>query len=201
MIAESRLAEPNGETANHHEKRASRSAVFCRCPTVDSPQRKPSSDAVRPPCTATRAIGGRVGRYYDPATDQFLSVDPDLAETGQPYAFTADDPLNSTDPLGLGPSNQFGQNCGGDSLSNCHETPTQESGTGQGGVSGPPPQLSVPIQYSGKPVTVIDSETVTVTVEADVTVSGPKPYSNITFDSNGGVKFDNGHISMSSAGA
>jgi hypothetical protein len=42
-----------------------------------------------------------VGRYYDPITDQFLSVDPDVAETGQPYAFTGDDPLNATDPLGL----------------------------------------------------------------------------------------------------
>ena len=40
-------------------------------------------------------------RYYDPSTDQFLSVDPDLAETGQAYAFTGDDPLNATDPLGL----------------------------------------------------------------------------------------------------
>jgi hypothetical protein len=44
-----------------------------------------------------------VDRYYDPSTDQFLSVDPDLAETGQPYAFTGDDPLNATDPLGLSP--------------------------------------------------------------------------------------------------
>jgi len=43
----------------------------------------------------------RVNRYYDPATDQFLSVDPDVAETGEPYAFTGDDPLNATDPLGL----------------------------------------------------------------------------------------------------
>jgi RHS repeat-associated protein len=42
-----------------------------------------------------------INRYYDPATGQFLSVDPDLAETGQPYAFTGDDPLNATDPLGL----------------------------------------------------------------------------------------------------
>ena len=41
-----------------------------------------------------------VGRYYDPATDQFISVDPDVAETGQPYAFTGDDPLDATDPLG-----------------------------------------------------------------------------------------------------
>jgi hypothetical protein len=30
-----------------------------------------------------------------------LSVDPDVAETGEPYAFTGDDPLNATDPLGL----------------------------------------------------------------------------------------------------
>jgi len=42
-----------------------------------------------------------IDRYYDPSTDQFLSVDPDVAETGQPYAFTGDDPLNATDPLGL----------------------------------------------------------------------------------------------------
>jgi hypothetical protein len=42
-----------------------------------------------------------VDRYYDPSTDQFLTVDPDLAETGQAYAFTGDDPLNATDPLGL----------------------------------------------------------------------------------------------------
>jgi hypothetical protein len=49
----------------------------------------------------THARDSRVDRYYDPSTDQFLSVDPDLAETGQPYAFTGDDPLNATDPLGL----------------------------------------------------------------------------------------------------
>ena len=42
-----------------------------------------------------REVG--VNRYYDPSTDQFISVDPKLAETGQPYAFTADDPLNSSD--------------------------------------------------------------------------------------------------------
>jgi hypothetical protein len=42
-----------------------------------------------------------VNRYYDPSTDQFLSVDPDVSETDQPYSFTDDDPLNATDPLGL----------------------------------------------------------------------------------------------------
>jgi RHS repeat-associated protein len=41
-----------------------------------------------------------INRYYDPATDQFLSSDPMVATTGQPYAFTGDDPLDGTDPLG-----------------------------------------------------------------------------------------------------
>ena len=40
-------------------------------------------------------------RWYDPATDQFMSVDPLVAETGQPYAYAGDDPVNEGDPLGL----------------------------------------------------------------------------------------------------
>jgi hypothetical protein len=43
-----------------------------------------------------------INRYYDPTTDQFLSVDPDVATTNEPYVFTNDDPLNAEDPLGLG---------------------------------------------------------------------------------------------------
>jgi uncharacterized protein RhaS with RHS repeats len=42
-----------------------------------------------------------VGRYYDPATGQFVSVDPLVDETGQPYAYTGDDPVNGVDPNGL----------------------------------------------------------------------------------------------------
>jgi hypothetical protein len=30
-----------------------------------------------------------------------LSIDADVAMTGQPYVFTNDDPLNAEDPLGL----------------------------------------------------------------------------------------------------
>jgi hypothetical protein len=41
------------------------------------------------------------GRYYDPATEQFLSVDPLVDETGTPYAFTDGDPVNEADPSGL----------------------------------------------------------------------------------------------------
>jgi hypothetical protein len=42
-----------------------------------------------------------INRYYDPATDQFLSVDPAVATTNQPYVFTNDDPLNAEDSNGL----------------------------------------------------------------------------------------------------
>ncbi len=40
-------------------------------------------------------------REYDPATDQFLSVDPMEAITEAPYDYTYDDPLNAIDPSGL----------------------------------------------------------------------------------------------------
>ncbi len=42
-----------------------------------------------------------INRYYDPGTDQFVSIDPAVEQTGQPYAFTGNNPLNASDPLGL----------------------------------------------------------------------------------------------------
>ncbi len=46
-------------------------------------------------------------RYYDPATGEFISVDPLKDITGQPYAYGGDNPLTWTDPTGL-------DNCGWD---------------------------------------------------------------------------------------
>src|SRR5207244_862725 len=40
-------------------------------------------------------------RYYDPATQQFLTRDPLVAETEQAYVYAGGDPLNSRDPSGL----------------------------------------------------------------------------------------------------
>jgi RHS repeat-associated protein len=40
-------------------------------------------------------------RYYDPSTGQFISRDPAVATTRQPYAYAYDNPLNKTDPRGL----------------------------------------------------------------------------------------------------
>jgi RHS repeat-associated protein len=42
-------------------------------------------------------------RDYDPSTAQFLTVDPQVDTTRQPYAYVADDPLDSTDSSGLAP--------------------------------------------------------------------------------------------------
>jgi len=42
-----------------------------------------------------------VRRYYDPSTEQFLSVDPLVNVTGTPYAYTGGNPVNASDPSGL----------------------------------------------------------------------------------------------------
>lgn len=39
-------------------------------------------------------------RSYDPTTAQFLSIDPALQVTGEPYAYAGDNPLNAADPTG-----------------------------------------------------------------------------------------------------
>ena len=47
-----------------------------------------------------------IGRYYDPATGQFLSVDPAVEQTQQAYLYVGDDPVNASDPSGLFAANQ-----------------------------------------------------------------------------------------------
>ncbi len=42
-------------------------------------------------------------RWYDPGTEQFLSVDPLVSQTAQPYAYAGHDPANLGDPSGLDP--------------------------------------------------------------------------------------------------
>ncbi len=46
------------------------------------------------------AMAVLVGRYYDPSTGQFLSVDPMVARTEEPYEYAAADPVNATDANG-----------------------------------------------------------------------------------------------------
>jgi RHS repeat-associated protein len=53
-------------------------------------------------------------RYYDPATAQFITVDPADEMTGMPYEYAADDPLDLSDASGLCPQMR-GAGKGGDS--------------------------------------------------------------------------------------
>jgi RHS repeat-associated protein len=39
-------------------------------------------------------------RSYDPSTAQFLTIDPAIQVTGEPYGYTRDNPLNFVDPTG-----------------------------------------------------------------------------------------------------
>jgi RHS repeat-associated protein len=50
---------------------------------------------------ATTGLSDMRARWYAPSTGEFTSVDPALAETGQPYAYAGDDPVNEGDPSGL----------------------------------------------------------------------------------------------------
>ena len=45
-------------------------------------------------------------RNYDPATGQFITLDPVTASTREPYGYGIDSPLNVLDPAGLGPNQE-----------------------------------------------------------------------------------------------
>ena len=60
----------------------------------------PSSRHVSYDLPPSLAVERSVGRYYDPATGQFLSVDPAVQQTLEAYVYVGDDPVNGTDPGG-----------------------------------------------------------------------------------------------------
>ena len=41
-----------------------------------------------------------INRYYDPSTGQFISVDPAITQSVQPYSYANGDPVDNTDPNG-----------------------------------------------------------------------------------------------------
>ena len=54
-------------------------------------------------------------RYYDPLTAQFLTIDPIVSQTRATYTYAGNNPINGTDPTGLGSGTYLTGNrgCGG----------------------------------------------------------------------------------------
>jgi RHS repeat-associated protein len=71
-----------------------------RTPTCEGTTTTPLGYDAQYTSTDTGLIYMRA-RVYDPATAQFPTRDPLEAITGEPYSYTADDPLNASDPSGL----------------------------------------------------------------------------------------------------
>jgi RHS repeat-associated protein len=59
-------------------------------------------------------------RYYDPSTEQFLTVDPVSAATQQPYSYAGSNPTSAIDPLGLDPQSACGCSDSGGGLMGFH---------------------------------------------------------------------------------
>jgi hypothetical protein len=58
--------------------------------------------AGRPPGSSRGCtVGARFARYYDPTTANFLTRDPLEDETGAPYSYSGNDPIDNSDPSGL----------------------------------------------------------------------------------------------------
>jgi hypothetical protein len=123
-----------------------------------------------------------------------LSVDPDVAETGQPYAFAEGDPLNEADPTGdgaFGPPGTPSAGCNGLKITDC---------SASGSVPQPAPAPTSGYYDQKTPTVVVatvgDFQT---TVSADVQISGTgtKPVAGITSD--GTVETEVGPLTLTFA--
>lgn len=110
-------AATGGGESQHRQLIADHSDVVCipkrsgKCATrfdldrrhlcVRSERRTSRSAVVHSSCHRPHVYDGTVNRYYDPATAQFLTVDPQVATTDAAYFYAGDDPVNGTDPNGL----------------------------------------------------------------------------------------------------
>ncbi len=71
-------------------------------------------------------------RWYQPGSGTLLGVDPLLDVTGQPYGYAYADPVNGSDPSGLGSCSWYDFSC----LYNAAHTAAQQSSFGRGFYAG-----------------------------------------------------------------
>jgi RHS repeat-associated protein len=90
-----------------------------------------------------------VNRYYDPVTGQFMSVDPDVASTLEPYGYVNDDPINESDSDGqLGCGFLWLGTCSANSVSTARPSPINGSSWNFSQAAGTPSQTTQPINLT-----------------------------------------------------
>ena len=96
----------------------SRSGRLARC-------RRSGGSRSSPPRQSSRRGGLFLNnRYHDPALGSFISVDPLVTSTGQPYIYAGGNPTTYSDPSGLCPPN-----------ADCYEDALKAPNTGSGPTS------------------------------------------------------------------
>jgi hypothetical protein len=120
---------------------------------------------------------GSINRYYDPATDQFISVDPMVQMTDQPYMFTNDNPLNSEDPIGLRP---VGSSASMSSSSASYKPTVLKQTTGALG-------LTLTTTYTANTMVLQGLGGTSIKITTDVSIVGPGSVSKVNVTSDGNV--------------
>ena len=170
------------EVPSDFKTRASTSAAFLPLLTWSSISDHSRRTTLVPTCS--------INRYYDPTTDSFISVDPDLQSTVQAYVFTNDNPLNATDPSGLFCVGFNDAICPSAGL-RVGQTPTSIPGDGLPTVSLSTPPLTFQTGL-GFSVTVNASATVTI-------VGGRQNMPTLNVDSSGAVGVTAGGATIGAA--
>lgn len=139
-----------------------------------------------------------LNRYYDPNTAQFLTVDPLVGATEQPFSFAGSDPVNESDPSGLmggcegpdcPPGNGVIMTPTGEGCSeNCGTSgPFQTSDDGGASFGTPPPRTSPHNQpsmtLSTKPIPV-ELGMYILSLSESATVSGPGQDLQLSLNAN-----------------
>ncbi len=140
-----------------------------------------------------------LNRYYDPTSDQFVSIDPMVQETDQPYAYVGDDPLNAEDPSGLFAISGTGETA----FVTTTKTKTATKTTTKTAilVTSGSKTTSSTVTVSTSPVTVPLGGGFTATVSATTTVTEPglQPLPSLNVDSNGSVGITANGVTASAA--
>ena len=136
--------------------------------------------------TTTFTPNCRINRYYDPSTDSFVSVDPAVQQTAEPYAFVNDNPLNAIDPLGLYFSSGTGQSAF------IVKKTSKRNGAVDTTIFVTSGSLPLSATVTSSPVTVPISLGITATISASATITGPQtkslPTLNVASDGSVGVE-------------